>query len=160
MTGMVCECGSHAWKPIGKGFVTTVSPEKLDYLTPAVHAAASYRRFYARYSGGLYLHRALAGQDGKYVDHINGNSLDNTDENLRPCSPAQNQANMRRFSGASGFKGVSKSKTRWKAKICVARKYIWIGRFDTEVEAAMAYDEAAVHHFGDYALTNKQAGLY
>ena len=58
----------------------------------------------------------------------------------------------------SGYKGVSfhKASGKWRADICVARKRIALGLFSTPEEAANAYDVAAIEHFGEFALINKE----
>ena len=54
-----------------------------------------------------------------------------------------------------GYKGVSRRKSngKWRAKI----NKISLGTFSTEIEAAAAYDMAALSLFGEYALTNEEA---
>jgi hypothetical protein len=55
----------------------------------------------------------------------------------------------------SGFKGVSRRRGgKWGAFIKINRKQIYLGAYDTLEEAADAYDQAAVNHFGEYAKTN------
>lgn len=91
------------------------------------------------------------------VDHVNGNGLDNRRSNLRLATNQQNQANSQKKTPAtSRFKGVSWSKTKqkWRAYICPARKYIHLGYFTSEEEAARAYDTAASKIFGDFARPN------
>lgn len=97
---------------------------------------------------------------GLVVDHINHDGLDNRRANLRVCHQRDNSRN-RRMSQArkSRFKGVSlRSDTgKWKARIMVNRKEISLGCFDTEIEAAKAYNDAAIKNFGDFAHLNELA---
>lgn len=38
-------------------------------------------------------------------------------------------------------------------------KMVYLGYFDSVLEAAKVYDEYIIKHFGDFALTNKKLGL-
>lgn len=106
----------------------------------------------------VYMHREIMKPNpAQEVDHINGNGLDNTRDNLRLCVHRQNLCNQRKQSGRSSrFKGVCwfKSKRKWTAGIKVNQKRINLGLFKDETEAAMAYDRAAIEHFGEFARTN------
>ena len=57
---------------------------------------------------------------------------------------------------SSGYKGVTwdLSRKKWKAQLMVNRKNIFQMRFDDKLDAARAYDKAAKHYFGDFALPN------
>lgn len=107
----------------------------------------------------LYLHRFImdAGTD-VFVDHKDGNGLDNQKHNLRFATPQQNSRNNPGRSITSKYKGVSwdKRRSRWKAQIGVARgcKTMCCGRFDTEEQAARAADAAALAYHGDFARLN------
>src|SRR5574343_1897382 len=89
------------------------------------------------------------------VDHINGNGLDNRKENLRICTIAQNIMNSSKRKGVtySKFKGVTwdKMDKTWIAYIMFNRKRIHIGCFKSEIEAACAYNVAAIKYFGEFA---------
>ncbi len=93
---------------------------------------------------------------GIVVDHIDGNSLNNTKANLRICTNAQNHYNQRPRGGSSKYKGVSWYKTtkKWSAAIEKNNKQFHLGCFNNEKDAAMAYDAKAKELFGDFAYLN------
>lgn len=102
-----------------------------------------------------YMHHMVLGVRG--VDHRDGNGLNNQRSNLRPCNQSQNGANTRpRSGGTSRYKGVSWHKLTgtWRAYIRVNYRQIQLGHFETEEEAARAYDAAALEHFGAFANLN------
>lgn len=89
------------------------------------------------------------------VDHIDGNPLNNQRSNLRLATPAQNKHNSRKRKATSSiYKGVSKLKNSWKAQITVHGKTTRLGKFETEKEAALAFDEAARKLQGPFAKLN------
>lgn len=107
---------------------------------------------------GYLAHRMVLGLDAfdvdpQFVDHINGNTLDNRRSNLRVCSAAQNTQN-RRGTSRYGFKGISPNGKRWQAKIASQGVVTCLGTYDTREEAARAYDAAARRVFGTFAKTN------
>lgn len=108
------------------------------------------------------MHRIiLNAPDGMQVDHRNGNGLDNRRANLRLATASQNLANSRKRRGCRHrYKGVSTQKNtrRWRACISANGCTIHLGYFDTEAEAAQAYNVAALHHFGEFARLNEIAG--
>lgn len=91
---------------------------------------------------------------GELGDHENHDTLDNRRRNLRKCTYSQNAQNSRRRFSSRGFRGVTPYKGRWLARICINRKSIIIGTFDTPKGAANAYDEAAKRLHGEFAMTN------
>jgi hypothetical protein len=91
----------------------------------------------------VYLHRAVLGLvpgDGLYVDHINRNRLDNRRENLRRVTPAESRQNTPSIGKSSRYRGVSFDRRRglWIAQAHLEGRLHHLGRFDTEIEAAMA----------------------
>jgi len=105
------------------------------------------------------LHRVLTGAiKGVSVDHWDRDRRHNWRGNLRVCTQSQNLANRPGWQKAksSRFKGVSWSETRgrWEVYIKVNWKKINLGRFVDEIQAARAYDAAAVKFFGDFAYVN------
>lgn len=106
------------------------------------------------------MHRVILNAPaGVMVDHINGDKLDNRKENLRLCTNSTNQANRKTRRGVSKFKGVVLERRKngrvfWKATIVFEGKAEYLGSFATDLEAAAAYNIAAVAKFGDFADIN------
>lgn len=109
----------------------------------------------------VMMHRHVMGcvpGDGRVVDHISGDTLDNRRQNLRLCTPTQNSMNRGRSPrNRSGFKGVSRhhKNPSWVATITVDNKTVYLGSFKTREDAAKAYNEAALRLYGVFAQLNE-----
>jgi len=114
----------------------------------------------------ISMHRIIMGLktvDGRrakvFIDHINGNKLDNRKSNLRECTISDNLANQpsRRASGHKGI-DVRKCKNgtlRYLALISKNGKHYSLGTYNTEEEAALAYNIKAKELYGEFAYLNK-----
>ncbi len=138
------------------------------------HAVSSRGRWYAvrfktRISGqqlNLCMHREILGlqhKDGKIVDHVNSDGLDNRRSNLRICTKCENNRHRRKSiirRTASQYKGVTwhKRNQKWMATIRKDRKIYHLGYFEIEIEAAKTYNEAAIKYHGDFACLNDLEG--
>lgn len=94
----------------------------------------------------------------KFMDHINRNTSDNRWCNLRPCNAAENSFNQGfHKNNTSGIKGVhwNKRNKKWFARISYNKKRIFLGSFDCKVDAAKAYNVAAIEHHGEFAYLNE-----
>lgn len=99
----------------------------------------------------------LEQRDLRQVDHKNHNTLDNRRDNIRICSCQQNQRNQKiRSNTTSKFKGVSwhRASKKWQAGMSIKGKTRNLGCWDTEEEAALAYDMAAFQEYGEFACLN------
>ena len=103
----------------------------------------------------IYLSRFIMGifEPKIFVDHRDGNPLNNCNENLRQATNSQNQKNKKAH-GSSMYLGVSQSKNRWRSVICVDGKNKWLGSFSNEIDAAKAYNKAAIIYHGEFANLN------
>lgn len=103
----------------------------------------------------IYLHRLImAAKQGDTVDHISGDSLDNTRSNLRLCTVAQNIQNAKiRPDNTSGFKGVSwhKGAQRWVSYINKDGVRTHLGTFIAKSDAIAAVMGARGVIHGEFA---------
>ena len=164
--------------PLTQGKFSQVDDEDYEYIN-------KYKWYYSKpgyasrafRSNGKIIHikmhrEIIAAPNGLMVDHKDGNGLNNQKNNIRICTSSENQKN-KKASGASKYLGVgihiSKSKAYrkktndikeyisigWVAHIKVKDKYIHLGRFQDEVEAAKSYNNAAIKYHGEFARLNK-----
>ncbi len=101
------------------------------------------------------LHRFImgAGPD-ELVDHENGDRWDCRKENLRVATLSQNAANRPTTSTERAWKGIFPHGNRWKARIKLEGRNVYLGSFQSPQEAAYAYDVAAKRLFGEFARLN------
>ncbi|WP_262027566.1 HNH endonuclease [Microvirga sp. Mcv34] len=91
------------------------------------------------------------------VDHKDGDTTNNREDNLREADDYGNARNARSYSNSTGFKGVSrlsekrKLKRPFKAEIMADGKRHSLGCFETAELAGAAYREAAKKHHGEFA---------
>lgn len=112
----------------------------------------------------VYAHRVIwkifYDTEPEFVDHINSVRDDNRIENLREAKGAENNRHVRRHGGLSNYKGVYGTRNvNWGARIKINGKTIHLGTFSSELEAALAYDNAAILLHGDFCFTNQKLGL-
>ena len=109
--------------------------------------------------GQLLMHRQILNTpDGYDTDHIDGDTLNNRRSNLRIATRVQNNGNARlNKRNTSGYRGVSYDKTRmkWAAYIWKNNRKYFLGRFSTSEEAAIAWNNAALEYFGEFAKLNE-----
>ena len=107
-----------------------------------------------------YFHRwlfNLKSGDKTVIDHIDGNKLNNCKTNLRLCTVSENMCNRKKLGEgitASKFKGVRRAGTKWTAVCQKEKKRYRLGTFDTEIEAAKAYNDKAKELHQGFALLN------
>lgn len=113
---------------------------------------------YARSTKHGRMHRfILECPDNMLTDHVHHDTIDNRRENIRICTPQQNNMNMRgKRNSSSVFKGVSivHSTNKWTAAIKVDGSVRRLGSFDDERNAAFVYDIYARRFYGEFAYLN------
>jgi hypothetical protein len=157
-----------------RGLSTRVSPEDADLANR--HWYASFNKQYkgvgnytaeqsskhaSGYRTSIKMHRVILERmlgrkllQLEYVDHIDGNPLNNTRNNLRLATPTQNQQNKtKQHNNKSGYKGVSwhVRDRKWIAQIVSNKRYYFLGGYDTPEEAYAAYCEKAKELHGEFA---------
>lgn len=108
----------------------------------------------------ILMHREILGLTDPKIhgDHKDRNGLNNQRNNLRTANNSQNMANRRsHIDSTSEYLGVYyyKRDRNWRARITKDRKDIFIGGYDSEYEAALAYNEVAIQLHGQFANLNK-----
>jgi len=101
----------------------------------------------------ISMHRLIMNcSTGWEVDHINGNPLDNRKSNLRIVSRSENMRNRKGLqkNNTSGLRGVDFQNGKWRAKITINNKTIFLGNWDTKIEAHFAYLNGAKKYHGKF----------
>jgi hypothetical protein len=146
---------------LSSGKVALVDREDVGRVIAAGPWAAVWngKLWYAVNNSAGYLHRFILGvSDAALVDHKNLNTLDCRRENLRRATHSQNVCNRAKKRYAAGvssrYKGVDLHCGRWRAQIAKHGVRLHLGVFDSEEDAALAYDTAARKLHGEFARLN------
>lgn len=158
-------CGNIARIPLTQGQVAIIDPADAPIVDAwnwfAVNRGGAWyvqrgvRRQGKQFS--IFLHRQITdAPKGVFVDHINGDPLDNRRANLRFVTQAENMRNQRlRSDSTSGLKGAhwNKAAKRWASEIRTKEKRLFLGFFDTAEAAHAAYCEASKTLHGEFGRT-------
>ncbi len=150
--------------PLSQGKFALVDDEDYDWLMQwkwffsaryAKRTINKSKKHNIEKTSNFFMHRAIIVPPlDLFADHIDGNGLNNQRSNLRIVTKSQNRGNSKRAlsNESSKYKGVffAKDRNKWRAKI--GRTHL--GAFETEVDAASAYDDAAREYWGRYAKLN------
>ena len=97
------------------------------------------------------------GKDPKeFIDHIDGNRVNNNIENLRESTTQQNSFNTGpQKNNKLGIKGVSKYGNKYIATIEINGKRKHLGLFNTIEEARLAREESEKKLFKEFSVLNR-----
>lgn len=145
-----------------RGFVAFIDDEDFERVS-LLKWQVTTRKHYTPYAKAkdfrvigerwIKMHRfILRPPEGVHIDHIDGNGLNNCKSNLRLCTRSQNLRNRHNSHGTSSYLGVcyTEREQMWRAT-CDGRGF---GYFHSEIEAALAYDRAALKIHGEFAKPN------
>lgn len=144
-----------------KGGFAQVDDEDFVRLSPYSwhkhHLGYAFARIGANGKKELMHRFIIDAPTGLFVDHVNGDKLDNRKINLRLCSPHDNaRSKTTKSKSSSGYRGVSRNvgSKKYNAAISIDGKAVGLGRFETPEEAALAYDKKAMEVYGEFANLN------
>lgn len=151
-------------------FIVLVDDEDYDlvrqynwFIKPCDHLHYAIRNM--RKENGGYttvpMHRLLMGMPPRnvFIDHVNGNGLDNQRSNLRECTPRENKMNSRpHYNTSSKYKNVYFRKdiknNPWQVRIRVDGKLLSFGCYPTEEDAMLVANEAIAKYHGEFGKPN------
>ena len=152
------------------GMKAFVDDEDFDYLSNynwrALKNGKTHYAVFGKRINGIYsttwMHRMIMGVKKREdeINHIDHNGLNNQKNNLRQTThrniTIQRSVTDRK---QTKYKGISfhKPSNKWRARISVNGKTKYLGYYESAVEAAKAYDDAQLLHFGEFSNLNFKA---
>jgi hypothetical protein len=145
--------------------ITQVTDERYDFLNQWKWSAQwceGTNSFYAVRTNcsnkRIRMHRVILNLPNSIDgDHIDGNTLNNQDDNLRSDPEHRNTQNQKlSCKNTSGYKGVTwdKQMSKWRSQIKYKGKLYFLGLFDILEDAARARDKKALELHGEFARLN------
>lgn len=152
--------------PLTKGYFALVDDCDYEWLNQwKWHARVKKNKPYAyraeyvketKKNKSYAMHRVIMGITDPeiFIDHKDLNGINNQRENLRICiTRSHNVVNRETF---KKYRGIGTWRSgRFFARVKYKEKTIELGTFDTEIEAAKAYNEGAIKYYGEFARLNK-----
>jgi len=157
--------------PLGHGYVALIDKqdeiEAKKYLwrsliTPRSKTVYASAHLPGTRASTIKLHQVVLRVDSSMqVDHKNGDGLNCVRSNLRPATGSQNCSNRLSRATLSPYRGVIPKNNceRWEAYIKVDQKRKYLGLFTSAEDAALAYNNAALLYFGEFAVLNEIAEM-
>lgn len=146
---------------VGKNYICEIDDEdfeKVKNINWRVIKSSNSDKPYAYHPDYGMMHRFIMDTPANLqCDHKNLDTLNNKKENLRNCTISQNLMNRPKYIGKSSqFKGVSwyPNQKKWRARINLEGRTILLGYFESELDAAKAYNEKAFELYGEFAVMN------
>jgi hypothetical protein len=135
--------------PLPCGKVAKVSPEDFERVSRLSWSenGVGYARARLRFNIGgdgrnVKLHHYVIGHPpkGMVIDHIDGDPLNNTRDNLQLASNSRNaMRSPKKFGGVTALHGTG---NRWRARMRVDGRMVSLGCYDTKEEAQHVIDLA------------------
>lgn len=122
--------------------------------SPAGHGyrkiTIDYAKYYEHHLAWYYVY----GEWPDEIDHKDRVRDNNAISNLRKTTRTGNCCNTERTTGSSGLRGayLDKRTMQWYSKIQIGCQVVYLGAFDSAIEANAAYIEAVKLHHGEFAL--------
>jgi hypothetical protein len=103
------------------------------------------------------MHRLVLKVKSHFIDHKDGDGLNNQKSNLRLCNRFQNGQNRKVQKHSSPYKGVTwfEPAKSFQVKIQINGTRKFLGYVKDPTEGAKIYDAAAIRYFGSFARTNQ-----
>lgn len=101
----------------------------------------------------IYMHREIMSvPKGLFIDHINHDTLDNRQENLRICTQSENMKNRKSFyNNILGLKCINKSSpNRYRVRISIDRKRVVDKCFESLKDAIKERDLLLKKYHGEF----------
>lgn len=156
--------GDLVYIPLTQGFEAIIDASDVGhvagrnwYACTCSNITYAHSRFHIPGIGArpVKLHRLLLQPgEGLFVDHIDGDGLNNRRSNLRVATKGENNINRgMQKNNSTGFKGVfwHRQRAKWMAQIGHHKRCVHLGLFDTPEEASLAYREASQKLHGEFA---------
>lgn len=148
--------------PLTQGKITLVDDDDYEYLiTFKWRALKEGNSWYAGRSvpSGIikprqkliHMHCVIMGR--LWIDHVDGNGLNNQRTNLRFCTRSQNCANSKR-KNKTGYRGVYFDGIGYSARISINGIKKHLGYSLDKIEMALLFDTAARELYGKFARLN------
>lgn len=140
----------HYWSKTARYWTSPVSKKKRGKLPPFIMLHVLIK------TGEVNKNRNYV------VDHIDGNTDNNLESNLRVCTQTDNCKNKAiRSNNTSGEQGVfySKKCNKWYAYISMNKKRIHLGVFSSKQEAIIYRKIAEIIVYGEYSYTSSRENI-